>query len=132
MLDVKKLLTKILDAIKVDFIVEEGTKGSYGKYRKWNSGKCEFWYAYDVTGVTTQTWSGVIAYMDTTTFSNIWNGVFNAAPSYVSATANNSQFFAAYPFAWTSTGISSFRYLSCGTKSGQTVHTSMYAVGTWK
>lgn len=40
MLNVKKTLTKILDALKVDYIVEEGTNNSW-TYRKWNSGKYE-------------------------------------------------------------------------------------------
>ncbi len=38
MLDVKALLTKMLNAIKVDYIVEQGTG-----YRKWNSGLAECW-----------------------------------------------------------------------------------------
>lgn len=42
MLDVKALLTKILDALKVDYVVEEGTN-TYGTYRKWNSGVLEQW-----------------------------------------------------------------------------------------
>lgn len=46
-LDLKALLSKILDALKVDYIVEEGTAtpDSYGVwgYRKWNSGIAECW-----------------------------------------------------------------------------------------
>ena len=42
MLDVKKLLTKMLNAIKTDYIVEEGTSGIW-TYRKWNSGIAECW-----------------------------------------------------------------------------------------
>lgn len=44
MLDLKALLTKILDALKVDYVVAEGTSGSW-TYRKWNSGKFEAWYS---------------------------------------------------------------------------------------
>ena len=43
MLDLKALLSKILDAIKVDYVVEEGTSGQW-IYRKWNSGVLEQWY----------------------------------------------------------------------------------------
>lgn len=47
MLDLKALLSKILDVIKVDYIVEEGTttSDSYGTwtYRKWKSGVAECW-----------------------------------------------------------------------------------------
>lgn len=47
MLDLKALLAKILDALKVDYIVEEdtATPDSYGTwtYRKWKSGVAECW-----------------------------------------------------------------------------------------
>ena len=46
MLDVKKLLTKMLTMLKahdVDYIVEQGTSGGW-KWTKWNSGKFECWY----------------------------------------------------------------------------------------
>lgn len=47
MLDLKALLAKILDALKVDYIIEEGTAtpDSYGTwtYRKWRSGVAECW-----------------------------------------------------------------------------------------
>ena len=42
MLDVKALLAKMLNAIKVDYIVEQGTSGGW-TYRKWNSGIAECW-----------------------------------------------------------------------------------------
>ena len=42
MLDLKALLSKILDALKVDYIVEQGSN-AYGTYRKWNSGVLEQW-----------------------------------------------------------------------------------------
>ncbi|MBR6355162.1 MAG: hypothetical protein IKS01_05205 [Paludibacteraceae bacterium] len=44
MLNVKKLLKKILDAIKADYVVEQG-ENTYGTYRKWNSGVLEQWGA---------------------------------------------------------------------------------------
>ena len=42
MLNIKKTLTKILDALKVDYVVEQGTSGIW-TYRKWNSGIAECW-----------------------------------------------------------------------------------------
>ena len=55
MLDLKALLSKILDALKVDYIVEEGTSGGW-TYRKWNSGVAEAWrrtgsYSYAMTSI---------------------------------------------------------------------------------
>lgn len=56
MLDLKALLAKILDALKVDYIVEEGTatSDSYGTwtYRKWRSGVAECWRSYSGTAST--------------------------------------------------------------------------------
>ena len=43
MLNVKKALTKILDALKADYVVEKGTDGNW-TYRKWNSGRYEAKY----------------------------------------------------------------------------------------
>lgn len=42
MLNTKKLFTKILDAIKADYVVERGASGTF-HYRKWKSGEAEFW-----------------------------------------------------------------------------------------
>ena len=48
MLDLKALLAKILDALKADYIVEQGT-GNNWYYRKWNSGKVELWGYFSAT-----------------------------------------------------------------------------------
>lgn len=49
MLDLKALLTKILDALKADYIVEQGISGIW-TYRKWSSGIAECWgRAADIT-----------------------------------------------------------------------------------
>ena len=41
-LDLKKQINKLLEAVKVDYVVEEGTSGIW-TYRKWNSGIAECW-----------------------------------------------------------------------------------------
>lgn len=133
MLDVKALLSKILDALKVDYVVEEGrSTDGRTRWRKWNSGRAEFWYHHNVIGVTTAVWTAPIYYMDTSTFSSIWDGVFNSPPFSVHCDSNSSQFISAVAFAWNSNGITSFRYLSVGAKTNSTVPTSIYAMGTWK
>ena len=132
MLNMKKLLTKILNSIKVDYIVEEGSKGTYGYYRKWNSGKAEYWYHYNVTGVTTAVWVAPIYYLDSTSFGNIWSGIFNRAPFSVTASSNFSQFISIVPYSYSETGILSLRFLSVGAKTNYTVPISIYAYGTWK
>lgn len=47
MLNIKKTLTKILDALKADYVVEQGTSGDW-TYRKWNSGIAECWCDYSM------------------------------------------------------------------------------------
>ena len=117
----------------VDYVVEEGTStDGRGRWRKWNSGRAEFWYHYNVVGVTTTVWTTPIYYMDTAAFGNIWSGVFNASPFSVYCDSNSSQFISVIAYAWNSTGITSLRYLSVGAKSDNNVPTSIYAVGTWK
>lgn len=41
-MSLKTLLTRILEALSVDYVVEEGTSGIW-TYRKWNSGIAECW-----------------------------------------------------------------------------------------
>lgn len=49
MLNIKKLLAQMLNAVKVDFLVEQGTDGIWA-YRKWNSGIAECWGFKTVSG----------------------------------------------------------------------------------
>ena len=115
-----------------DYVVEEGTVTN-GSYRKWHSGKAEFWYHYSSnSGLTTSTWVSPVCYKDVTSFSSIWNGVFNASPSSVICTSNDSQVISVYPFNWTSTGIASLRFLTLNAKNNVAYSFSVYAVGTWQ
>ena len=45
MLDMKKWMAKVTEALKVDFVVAQGTSGIW-TYRKWNSGIAECWGTY--------------------------------------------------------------------------------------
>lgn len=125
--------SKLIDSVAKDFVVEEGTStDGRSRWRKWNSGRAEFWYHYNVVGVTTAVWITPIYYMDTSAFGSIWNGVFNGSPFSVHCDSNGSQFISIIAYSWNSSGITSLRYLSVGAKSNNTVPTSIYAVGTWK
>lgn len=136
MLDLKALLTKILNALKVNYVVAEGTLTSNGngRYRKWNNGKAEFWWHFNVTGVTTAVWVAPIYYMDSTayTFQHMWEGVFNGAPYCVMASSNYSQVISVIPLSYNANGILNLRFVTVGAKSGQTAPISVYAQGTWK
>lgn len=60
MLDVKKWMVKVTDALKADYIVEEGTSGIW-TYRKWNSGIAECW-GYKLTSGTWSAWGSVYSH----------------------------------------------------------------------
>ena len=132
MLDIKKLIAKMLNALKVDYIVAEGAISADTRYRKWNSGKAECWYHRTVTGITTAVWVTPIYYQDSTAFGNIWNGVFNTAPRSVIASSNYSQVISVIPNAYSANGITSLRFLTVGQKSNVSGAISIYAEGTWK
>ena len=54
MLDIKTLLMKLTNAVKVDHIIEQGTSGVW-EYRKWNSGFCELRVKYTTPRTSTNT-----------------------------------------------------------------------------
>lgn len=133
MLDLKALLAKILDALKVDYIVEEGTTNDgHGRYKHWNSGRAEVWWHFNVTGVTTNAWTSPVYYQDSSSFGSIWSGVFNGAPFFVNASSNGSQIISIIPMSYNANGIIILRYVSINKQTGFTCPTSIYAEGTWK
>lgn len=129
MVNIKKLLLKILDAIKADFIVEQGT-GWGGYYRKWNSGKAEYWYnESSSSGLNTALWREPIWYGDYSR-SNLWSGLFNSTPK-VYASSNHQWVISVLPFSITQNGCY-LRYLTIGQASDQAYGAALYVVGTWK
>lgn len=65
MLDLKALLSKILDALKVDYIVEQGTSGIW-TYRKWSSGMAEAWCRIDkAQSIPANSWLNFVVYLPT-------------------------------------------------------------------
>lgn len=61
-MSIKALLTRILEALSVDYIVEEGTSGIW-TYRKWASGKAECWGATTIRA-TSNTASGQVNFSE--------------------------------------------------------------------
>lgn len=51
MLDLKTLLAKVLNAVKVDYVTQEGDSGAW-HYRVWASGRKEAWLYASLGGVT--------------------------------------------------------------------------------
>lgn len=126
MLDVKKLLSKILNS---PFIVEEGTSGIW-TYRKWNSGIAECWgrYQYRTTG-TTQ-WGST--YYNTPTASIAFpTSLFMETPA-VSAlqVANSIQGMVAVSSVNTTT-VNLYNVRGASSGSGTLIF-SVHAIGKWK
>ena len=91
MLDMKKLIAKVLDAIKVDYIVKEGTSGVW-RYRKWNSGKIEAWgyqyYSSIPINISSAAFGG---YRSDIVNMAIASGIFPRTPDYVFLQKKTSQ-----------------------------------------
>lgn len=122
MLDIKKLLTKILDALKVDYIVEEGTDNNW-IYRKWHSGAVEAWrYSLNLGSQTGSVWVSPIRYKDVTiTFPN---GLFSTTPIVIASSATNQWWVA--DVNGTSTTSASARFCTLASSS-QTITATVYA-----
>lgn len=99
MISAKKTIYKIIEKLSTDYIVSEGTLGSW-KYRKWKSGKVEAWVAYTFASASWDAWSSPVRYMDKTlTFPS---GLFDSAPSLI-ATSPSNQYWVVHAYASSAT-----------------------------
>lgn len=93
MLDLKALLTKILDAIKVDYIVAEGTSNNFS-YTKYASGRLEAERIWNVGQVTLNTTEAtnvrVSGTLNIPQPSNKVNGT--VVPTYIGNSSNSPTF----------------------------------------
>lgn len=93
MLDLKALLSKILDAIKVDYVVEQGTSNNFS-YTKYASGRLEaerIWNVGQVTLSTTEATNvRVGGTLNIPQPSNKVNGT--VVPTYIGNSSNSPTF----------------------------------------
>ena len=128
---ITKLLTGVLKAIKVDYVVEEGNDGS-SHWRKWASGISEFWYAADETfTINTARGNWYSSNVVTSTFPS---GLFDAKPTMVFGQSLGTT---AYVMFAQCTGLSHTTYmyrLVANGSNGSVAqhHVSAYAIGRWK
>ena len=129
MLDVKALISKLLDAVKADYVVEQGTSGIW-TYRKWKSGIAECWGTY-TANIAINTSSAVYGgYRSGAINLPAFPITFTSAPS-VSATANSATGYWFNNIAPTTTG-GQF-YLSAGASmTSASRRISFHAIGEWK
>lgn len=80
-MSIKALLTRILEALKTDYVVEEGTNGIW-TYRKWNSGiaECWGWHSTTVTASEWSAWGNLYETGGSSRTETFPNGLFNAVP----------------------------------------------------
>ena len=78
MISLKKLLVKILDQFKYDYVTEKGV-GNGWYYQKWHSGKKECWTTLTYTGVSSTSW-GNIRISSNISVSNFPSDLFTNAP----------------------------------------------------
>ena len=113
----------------IDFIIEQGTSGSW-TYRKWNSGIAECWLsAYNVgsKAMTTQEGSGYYAPLATYSFPT---GFFIATPS-VAVTADLQGALGGFSMSY-SNKDSVAGYWWATRSVTKTCYLNIYAKGTWK
>lgn len=125
MLNIKKTLTKILDALKADYVVEQGTSNGW-TYRKWNSGIIECFVL-----INSATWgsASTIGGVTRQTLTNIPTLPTMLTKLDVSASGANSGCWVVYCI-----GADDSVSLQCQRISGSATPSkvSIRVVGTWK
>lgn len=129
MLDLKALLSKILDTLKVDYVVGEGTNTGW-KYRKWNSGKIEGWYKASTLVVADQAFGNALYYHS---YPASWS-----YPSTLFLTVDNIQvqaqtgngFWWIQPHDFNAPYIPFYSISNRNSSTTLTIHA--YMVGTWE
>lgn len=132
MLNVKALLTKLMDSVKADYVVEQGTSGNWS-YTKWNSGKLECWYEGNPGSYTVGTARGSLYSGGTITY----NYPIAFVDDYPSVTASAMLGTTAYVIWAQSSGLSlnsvDVRIVASASMAANTnfsIH--IHAVGKWK
>lgn len=123
MLDLKAWIDKVTNALKADYIVEQGTSGDW-TYRKWNSGKIEAWGSQSYGSLVGVVWASPIYYTSQTV--NIPNGIFSATPTHAFATAIGNQWTVVGTVISDSTSVS-VRLIK-PISSAQTASVALYVV----
>lgn len=129
MLDVKALINKLLEAVSVDYIVEEGTSGIW-TYRKWNSGIAECWCDWSSGSFAPVTAVGGF-YGRALTVSNFPTNLFIERPvAFFNLDEWGSGYFWGQARAVTATTyrITVWR----NDNASSSAKGSMYAIGKWK
>ena len=127
MISTKKLLYKVVQALSVDYVTEEGVKTGGWYYRKWKSGKVECWSQYTSSGdIAGTAWTSPIYFTDITLA--IPDGIFTSTPLRVYVASGNEQWWSSGIFQ-SSTSATQVKFRMCKpTSTAQPVKAFMYLV----
>lgn len=130
MLDVKALLTKMLNAVKVDYIIEQGTSGIW-TYRKWNSGIAECWGERSVNSASYSSWGSIYSF-DVLGVAYP-TGLFNTTPNCIAqVSASGNTVSSINSSGGSNTTTPSVTAIRGTTASAGSVKVRYQAIGTWK
>ena len=129
MLDVKKWMAKVTDALKVDYIVEQGTSGIW-TYRKWNSGIAECWGTYTASTAITTSSAAYGGYRSGQITAPNFPFTFASAPTITATSANTGGY-------WVNNIVSSTTnakfYLSAGSSMAAANRSvAFHVMGKWQ
>ena len=129
MLDLKAWVDKVTNALKADYVVEQGTSGIW-TYRKWNSGIAECWGTKTATG-TFAAWGN--GYSKDVAGENYPSSLFTAAPKLIARGGVTGYAALSGTQGNGTTGVGTTTFFRPSTVSGtRTFTVDYYAIGTWK
>lgn len=121
MLDMKALINKLLEAVSVDYVVEEGASGIW-TYRKWNSGIAECWGI--TTGTTISKFGSIVGW-----FEQSFPITFTNEPVITATARVESDAFCHVCFVDTT---EVYVLSPAHTSAGSAFKVRQYVVGRWK
>jgi hypothetical protein len=131
-LNLKALLTKIVEALKVDYLIEQGTSGNW-TYRKWNSGIAECWLpGWNPGSYTCGTARGSL--YSGGNLSLTFPLTFTSYPAVTSSVSLGTDAYVVWlQFNGLGTSTAQCRIVSSGSVAANSNYLiSVYAIGRWK
>ena len=130
MLDVKKLLEKVLDALKADYVIDEGISGNW-TYRKWNSGIAEAWLGPISAGSVAMTSLWGYGYYSTIKTYYLPTSLFISTPN-LEVSGNLQGGLGNFVLSNQANGDSFDGYWWSTKSETRTTYLNAYAKGKWK
>ena len=128
-LDLKKLISKILNTQPKDYVVEQGTSGIW-TYRKWSNGLAECWgrSSLGTKAITTRYGNGYYASANTINFPS---NFFNNVPTVTISSQDGAGYGTWFNITSVSkTDVRGFMYAITSVSPGITLN--IHAVGKWE